>query len=1191
MRLSKIKLAGFKSFVDPTVLHLPSHLVGIVGPNGCGKSNIIDAVRWVMGESSARSLRGESMTDVIFNGSASRKPVGQASIELVFDNSAGRLGGPWSSYAEIAVKRLVGRDSQSSYFLNGSRCRRRDIADLFLGTGLGPRSYAIIEQGMISRVIEARPEDLRLFLEEAAGISRYKERRRETEARIRHTRENLDRLNDVREELNRQLQHLQRQARAAEQYRDYRTEERQLRAELLTLRWRDLQTEILEFTQTLRQQETALEAMLAEQRRLEALLETGRARRLELNEAFNIAQERYYQAGGEISRLEQYLQHQRELQRRREEDWRQTITALEQIERQWVLDREQCDELTATLAEAEPALTRTLLGETEAEAALAAAEMALHESQTDWENFSQRNSEAQRQAEVERTRIEHLDRQLLQGERRLERLRFEQAQLAEADLEQTLVALHETAQALAEDLHAAQEYLTQLVTELDTTRITRQHVEQQAQMTQEGLQTGRGRLASLHTLQEAALGRQESSLNDWLRHQGLNDAPRLAEQLDVESGWEAAVEMALAGWLDALCVSPLDHPALAAKTALPQGRLTLFEPPALPSNAFPQEEQALDNTLFSPEEDRNEEKKRWPLTARIQAPWPLTSLLDHVRTVPSVTEALADRPHLQPGEILVTPDGVLCGRHWLRLARGGAEDGVLAREREIRQLEISLDGAASKFKQQTEQLDQLRDRQRELEQQHHAAQQAVNQKHRDQVHAQSEVKTIQARWEQACTRREALAEEQAELDDQYQQDREQVQLARMQLEDALLTLENLRAEQTELSNRREQAQEQYQHCRTQTEATRQETAHQAAMLETLRVQVAAADRALVRLDLQQRQVQERRDRLKMERVADSDELLATAGDELAGWLETRLAIEAESTEARQRLETQDAESAAHEQARRRCERQVETQRRQLEEQRLASSEARVRQQSLREQLAEWETIPETVVSTLPSAAVESDWLTRLEQIERRIQRLGAINLAAIEELAELSERKQYLDAQDADLLEALATLENAIRQMDRETRTRFRDTFEQVNTDLQMLFPRLFGGGEAHLELTGEDVLNAGVAIMAKPPGKRIGSISLLSGGEKALTAVALVFAIFQLNPAPFCLLDEVDAPLDEANVRRFGALVQDMATRVQFVFITHNKATMEIADHLAGVTMQEPGVSRLVAVDVEAAARLAGVG
>ncbi|MCB1777178.1 MAG: chromosome segregation protein SMC, partial [Candidatus Competibacteraceae bacterium] len=915
--------------------------------------------------------------------------------------------------------------------------------------------------------------------------------------------------------------------------------------------------------------------------------EAGRAQRLEFNEIFNTTQGRYYQTGAEISRLEQYLQHQRELRRRREEDWQQASAALEQVETQRNLDRDQHTALTAALREAEPQLASALTAETEAGAALSTAEHALRESQADWEDFSRRSSEAQRQADVERTRIEHLDRQLLQGERRLERLRLEQEHLADADLEQNLAERGAMEQSIADDLRQAQKQLADVETELRATQETHQQVDHELRATQERWQTGRGRLASLHTLQEAALGRRDrGGVRDWLHAQGLSAAPRLAEQLEVESGWEIAVEAALTGWLDAVCVPDLDNPARAARASLSQGRLTLFEPPAheaAPSLPYPP------NPMHLAEKGRKEDEVA-PLTARIQAPWPLTGLLGSVRTVANITEALASRSQLQPDEMLVTPDGVLCGRHWLRLARGTEEDGVLAREREIRQLETVLENDAHEIEQQTTQLAQLRHQQGALEQQHREVQQIANQRHRDWAHAQSEMKTAQAHWEQAQARRETLVEEQGELDFQCEQDREQVQMARMQLEDALSTLENLCTEQMELSKRRERLQEDYQRYRTGSEATRQEATRQAAALEALRVQVAATDEALKRLDLQQRQLQERHDRLAAERLTDSDELLQTAEDELADWLENRLVVETELAEARQRLEAQDAELTAGEKARGHCERYAEAQRRQIEEQRLASSEARVRQHSLREQLAELETDPETVASTLPADAEEQDGLSRLEQIERRIQRLGAINLAAIEEFAERSERQHYLDAQNADLLEALTTLENAIRQMDRETRARFRETFEQVNAGLRELFPRLFGGGEAHLELSSDDVLDAGVAIMAKPPGKRIGSISLLSGGEKALTAVALVFAIFQLNPAPFCLLDEVDAPLDEANVRRFGALVQDMATRVQFVFITHNKATMEIAEHLAGVTMQEAGVSRLVAVDVEAATRLAGV-
>ncbi|HRD64593.1 MAG TPA: chromosome segregation protein SMC [Candidatus Competibacter sp.] len=1168
MRLSKIKLVGFKSFVDPTVLHLPSNLIGIVGPNGCGKSNIIDAVRWVMGESSARSLRGETMTDVIFNGAASRKPVGQASIELVFDNGQGRLGGPWASYAEIAVKRLVGRDGQSSYFLNGTRCRRRDIADIFLGTGLGPRSYAIIEQGTISRIIEARPEDLRVFLEEAAGVSKYKERRRETETRIRHTRENLERLRDVRDELGRQLQHLQCQARAAGQYREYRAEERRLKAELLTLRWRSLRSDLQAQEQALRQQETALEAILAEQRRLEAQLEIGRARRTELNEAFNDNQGRYYQAGAEIGRLEQYLQHQRDLRRRREDDWRHIAMALEQIDAQLAQDRVQQGEWTQALTAAEPELARFLAAETDANAALASAESVLREGQAAWEEFGQRNGDARRQADVERARIEHLERQLLQGERRLERLQYEQEQLAGAEFDDERAGLQMNERAVAEALRQDQEQLAHVEAELIATRDALRDAEQLVRLSRERAHMERGRLASLQTLQEAALGRHANDANDWLRSRQLDQAPRLAERIEVESGWEAAAEAVLTDWLDAVCVPDLDVPARTI-AELAHGRLALFEPSTLPET----------------------DARASGLATKVRAPWPLADFLDGVSTANDLTEMLARRTQLRDGEIVVTPDGVLCGRHWLRLARGG-DEGVLRREREIRRLEAELREIEAALAQQSAQAERFRTRLHdELERQRRELQQAINQRHRDHAQLQGRLQALQDRLEQTRMRRGVLIEEQAELEEQCQQDREQIQLARSRLEDALLALESLSAEQATLAESRERSSDELRRRRTLADAARREVARQMTAIETLRTRLAAAEQALERLLAQRRQLQARQARLEQERTTDTDEVLAVAENDLARWLETQLAVEAELRNARQALDAQDTELEAGEQNRSRCEHRAETQRRAIEEQRLASNEARVRQQNLREQLHDLATDPETVLSTLPVEATEPDWLARLEQVERRIQRLGPINLAAIEECAQLSERKQYLDAQNDDLLEALTTLENAMRKIDRETRARFRETFDRVNAGLGELFPRLFGGGQAHLELTGEDMLDAGVAIMAKPPGKRIGSIGLLSGGEKALTAVALVFAIFQLNPAPFCLLDEVDAPLDEANVGRFGALVREMSARVQFIFVTHNKATMEIAQHLAGVTMQEQGVSRLVAVDVEEATRLVVAG
>ena len=819
------------------------------------------------------------------------------------------------------------------------------------------------------------------------------------------------------------------------------------------------------------------------------------------------------------------------------------------------------------LIAAEPERTRVLAVEVEASAALAVAETALREEQAAWEAFGRRQAEARRQAEVERTRIEHGERQWLQGERRLERLRFEAAQLADDEFESEIAESNAAEQDAAETLRRAQDALADAEAGMAATGTAQREASQRAREARERLQTGRGRLASLHTLQEAALGRHDGNLRQWLGARGLADAPRLAERLEVDPGWESAVEAVLAGWLDAICVPELDGPA-AAVAELDRGRLTLFEPPP-------------DGPPAATEADA--------LAMRVRAPWPLAGLLEGVRTAASLAEALARRAELRAGETMATPEGVFCGRHWLRLARGG-DDGVLAREREIRCLEAALAEDAAALERWDAESERLRGRQRDLEQQRREAQQAVNQGHRDHAAAQGRQNAALVRAEQARARHAALAGEIAELEEQGEQDRDRIELARARLEEALLILESLGAAQEELAARRERLREELGDCRDRTEVARREVARWTVELETARARSVAADQALERLAAQRDQFLARRERLAAECATDTDARLAEAEAELAVGLERRLTLEVELREARQSLEAQDAELQAGEQARGRCERQAGTLRRELEERRLAAGEARIRQQNLLEQLRELASTPQAVLPTLPATAVESDWLGQLEQVERRIQRLGPINLAAIEEFAQVSERKQYLDAQNADLLEALATLETAMHKMDRETRARFRETFERVNADLGELFPRLFGGGQAHLELTGEDALDAGVTIMAKPPGKRIGSIGLMSGGEKALTAIALVFAIFQLNPAPFCLLDEVDAPLDEANIGRFGALVREMAQRVQFIFITHNKATMEIARHLAGVTMQEPGVSRLVAVDVEEAARLAAV-
>ncbi|PIE83081.1 MAG: chromosome segregation protein SMC [Candidatus Contendobacter odensis] len=1162
MRLNKIKLVGFKSFVDSTVLHFPANRVAVVGPNGCGKSNIIDAVRWVMGESSARSLRGETMADVIFNGAAGRKPVGQASIELVFDNNQGRLSGTWASYSEIAVRRLIGRDGQSTYFLNGTRCRRRDIADLFLGTGLGARSYAIIEQGTISRVVEARPEELRAFLEEAAGISRYKERRREAETRIRHTRENLDRLDDLREELGRQIQRLQRQVKAAEQYRDYRAQERRLRAELLTLRWRGLQADVLNREQSLNQQETALEALVSEQRKVETGLERRRTEQMALNDRYNEIQGRYYQSGAEISRLEQHIEHQRELQQRREDDWHQIAVMQDQLDEQRIQDQMQCDELATALAATEVELAQALAAKTSAEAMLTDHEAALRDGQVVWEAFGHRKHEAQRQADMEQARIEHLDRQALQNERRLEQLDFERTQFDDSRQKALLAECRKAVELVTEKLEGDQAQLTALDSERSVIRELHNQANLKVQSLREQQQIAQGQLMALRTLHEAAMGCHQGSVKDWLAQHGFAQCPRLVEKLAVAPGWEAAVEAVLADFLDAVCVSDLDKSAHAIET-LTEGQLTLLEMSAV--------ERSMGVG---------------PLATNMEMPWSLPGAFAKVSAVTTFDEALMRRAGLKNGEVLVTPEGVLCGRSWLRWSRGSEVEGVLAREREIHELESALAGTAVALEQALTEIRSLDKRLHEHEQACHQLQQHVHQGYQAQVQAMGQLQAAQARREADRSRCAAVATEYKELGFQVEQDREQLQVSRERLEEALSILATLSDQQADMNAQREQQRHVFEESRVRAETARQTLAGQQAVAEALRARLSATRQALQRLDAQKVQLQQRKDQLAAEQTCDAGKVLAEIEIRRDEWLEIRLLSETELQQAREALDACDTELKMLEQERSNCERQAQKQRYHIEEQRLALGELRVHRQHLCEQLRELETEPETLLPTLPEHAAENDWVTRLEQLEQRIQRLGPINLASIEEYAQCSERKQYLDAQNVDLLAALATLEDTIGKIDRETRNRFRDTFNQVNAGLKMLFPRLFGGGQAYLELTGDDVLDAKVMIMAKPPGKRIGSIGLMSGGEKALTAMALVFAIFQLNPAPFCLLDEVDAPLDEANVGRFGSLVKDLSAHIQFIFITHNKATMEIADYLIGVTMQEPGVSRLVAVDMDAAVR-----
>ncbi|HEB95091.1 MAG TPA: chromosome segregation protein SMC [Sedimenticola thiotaurini] len=1167
MRLEKIKLAGFKSFVDPTTVRLPSNLVGIVGPNGCGKSNVIDAVRWVMGESSAKMLRGESMADVIFNGSASRKPVGTASIELVFDNSDGSAGGEFAQYAEISVRRQVSRDGQSVYYLNGVRCRRRDITDLFLGTGLGPRSYSIIEQGTISRLIEARPEELRAFLEEAAGISKYKERRRETQNRINRTRENLDRLNDLREEISKQLQHLQRQAATAERYKEYKEKERRLQAELLVLRWRALHDELERRDRELAEQEKALEAAIADQRRLEAEIEAERERHAEANDRFNEIQGSYYAVGSDIARLEQAIQFARENRSRLERDLEQTERSLREASEHRRQDEARLQELTTLLGEEEPRLERIQAVEEAAAERLAAAEQAMNEWQLEWERFNREAAVPGQTAQVERTSINHHEQQEQSLRQRLARYDDELQRLEDPRLAGEIAGLVQREADAAARAAAIQEELEQASERIRQQREQNRSLGQDLNETRAALQQARGRQASLEALQEAALGGEEEAVAGWLEQEGLAQAARLAQRIRVADGWEQAVEMVLGHQLQAVCVERLE-PLARELERLEQGSLGLLEQrPATGSGG-----------------------DGGRLLDKVESPVSLDHLLHGVRLADDLEQALAFRFELAPGESLVTRDGIWVGANWIRLGRdSGAQGGVLQREQELRQLAGQVERLTERSDELELALESGRQRLQQAEQRRDELQRQLDGVNRELAEIRTSLGSKRTREEHLRNRREHVRREQADLQRQLEQGRTELEAARARLHAALAEMEGLAQRREALIRRRDELREQLAAIREESGRQRHQLHEMALRVESMRSSRDSLAASLERAQGQLSQLQQRRDEL----VASLEQRQAPLQEqnaELERLLERRVTVEAELADARRLLEQTDARLRELEQRRASAEQAVQKRRSTLDQSRMQRQEVLVRARTLEEQLGETGFQRDELLRELPGDAGVDQWQQEVERMDLRIRRLGPINLAAIDEFQEQSERMHYLDAQHADITESLETLENAIRKIDRETRTRFKETYDKVNTGLQEKFPRLFGGGHAYLQLTGEDLLDTGVTVMARPPGKRNTSIHLLSGGEKALTAVALVFSIFELNPAPFCMLDEVDAPLDDANVGRFCDMVKAMSDRVQFIFITHNKITMEIANQLSGVTMHEPGVSRLVSVDVDEAARIAAM-
>ena len=1164
MRLKCIKLAGFKSFVDPTTVSFPSNLCAVVGPNGCGKSNIIDAVRWVMGESSAKHLRGESMTDVIFNGSGGRKPVGQASIELVFDNSDSSLGGEYASWSEISIKRKVTRDSQSNYYLNGNKCRRRDITDIFLGTGLGPRSYAIIEQGMISSLIEAKPDELRVYIEEAAGISKYKERRRDTEGRMRRTKENLERLTDIRDELGRQLNRLERQSQAAEKYAEFKKEERQSKAELQALRWRGLESQSIERRKSINELELKAEALVTERSGCDTALERHRTESTERGDTFNEVQGRYYAIGAEVARVEQAIQHVQDRAQELQQDLTQTERNFVESEEHLRVDRQKAQSWDAELQEISPELEKVVVAEELSQAALQQAEEVMQSWQASWDDFNNTAAEPRQQAEVQQSRIQHLEQVLRRLVERIESIQSEHQELSDSSVQEDITLLQEQ---LTEVELASSEKKTHLDTitdQMDSARQQGKLANTELDKSRTNLQTMLGRKASLEALQQAALS-GEGDQQQWLESKQLNGQPRLAETLQVDPGWETSVETVLGRYLQAVCVENLGDLSHQLDT-FTKGELVLID-----------KAQDLDVSNASAE----------VLSNKVSGDYAAV-MLSGIYAVDDLKAALAMRKNLGAGESVVTRDGLWMGANWLRVARDqDATVGVLKRRQELEGLEVELSGCRAKIEDLELQKNASETQLRDLETQREVIGREVAEQQRQYAELRSKLSAGQMQVEQFAARRDRAEKELTEAKQQQQQEQENLAEARQLLSEAIEVME-------QDTQRREALLRQRDDCRSALDQARQsarhdrDRSHELAMREkSVSTQLQSIREGIGRLEVQVARLQERREQLRESFNQDEDPTFELK-EQLAAQLDIRLRVEKELADARRAVEAVDHQMREVEQRRNKLEQEIQEQRSLLEQQRLVAQDLATRSKTIEEQISEHHFDLEPLLEALPEDADLAEWEQSLERIGSRIQRLGPINLAAIDEFKVESERKEYLDAQNAELEGALETLESAIRKIDKETRTRFKETFDRINVSLQELFPKLFGGGHAYLELTGEDLLDTGVTIMARPPGKKNTTVHLLSGGEKALTAIALVFSIFHLNPAPFCMLDEVDAPLDDANVARYARMVEEMSARVQFIYISHNKIAMEMANQLMGVTMHEAGVSRLVSVDVNQAVELA---
>ncbi len=1168
MRLNSIKLSGFKSFAEPTNFQLPGQLVGVVGPNGCGKSNIMDAVRWVLGESKASELRGESMQDVIFNGSGLRKPASRASVELVFTNEDGRAGGQWNRFAEIAVKRVLTRDGTSSYYINNQPVRRRDVQDVFLGTGLGPRAYAIIGQGTISRIIESKPEELRLFLEEAAGVSKYKERRRETENRLKDTRENLTRVDDILRELNSNLDKLEKQAEVASQYRALQSAGELKLHQLWFLKHRDAASEEMRVKKAVLEAVNALEARTAELRHGEAELETIRQAHYAASDELHVSQGLLTEVALEVSRLEERIRYVVEGRVRVE----QRLVELKAQSAQWADRQQQASDELEHIAE-------QIAGADEQGEVLAAqaedhagklpdVEDAVRAAQAAANEQRSKVGAVQQQIQVLAAESRNVSDQRRQFNARRDKLASEKGQLAAPDvdrlneLKRQFDGADETRGVNEARLHELQDQ----VPALDDDRRTKQDAVNSEGGRQADLSA---RLDALRALQEKV--QTEGKLKPWLARHGLDGLQGLWTRIHIEQGWETALEAALRERMGALEVGRLDT-VRAFATDAPPAKLAFYTPPQAAISNTHQTLPRLSDLLRLNDAGLKALLNDW---------------LEGVYTAANFDDALAARSQLTHGEVIMTRDGHAVSQFAVSFHAPDSEQaGMLARAQEIENLGRQLRAQVLIHEEARSSLVRAEAMVTDASQRLVVARRDAGESQTRAHQLQVELMRLSQLTEASTARRGQLDEELAEVDGQLEELAERnatgearfeeldMQLATTQerhaeLDEAVITAERKLAEAREQLRTLERQAQEAQFASRSLAARRGELQRG---IETAQQQLATNDAAGVQLQ----------DELTVLTDAAAQAGLQTA---LALKLDREAALGAKRSEyddLTMRLRRADEQRLQHEQS-------LQPLRDRITKLQLEEQAAQLGGAQYLDQLVASAVDFEVLAAGIEQNGVKLNGLqTEIDRINREVNALGAVNLAALDELTASRERKTFLDAQNADLIEAMTTLEDAIHKIDLETRDLLANTFNQVNEHFGRMFPELFGGGNARLVMTGDEILDAGVQVMAQPPGKKNSTIHLLSGGEKALTAIALVFAIFQLNPAPFCLLDEVDAPLDDANTERYARLVKQMAQGTQFLFISHNKIAMEMAEQLIGVTMQEQGVSRIVTVDMEGAVSLA---